>query len=192
MQGRFGAGNRSSVGIDDFPADFDVRRRLIVVLNDRSEIERGEIAAQGRPDRALPPAQMDGVRLDQPNVAIDTRPFIKPAVAETGIDAQHDIIPLAVRQEFGEIEAERRVAVVVAADKAAVDEHHDIAKCAVELNPNASAAIARWNIEGSAIPADAGFGIMAAKRLVTMRSQHAVAQTGIVIDEGQFDSPVMR
>ena len=89
-------------------------------------------------------------------------------------------------EKICDVEAERRVAVVVAADEAAVHEEQNIAKSAVELKIDAAAGIARRNLELLAVPAHAGLGIAAAERLVSVRLQRFIA------DERQFHRPVVR
>ena len=92
---------------------------------------------------------MQRIRLGQPHVAIDAGALVEPAVAEARIDARNDVVLLAVRQKVREVEAEGRVAVVVAADEAAVDEYQHVAESAVELNPDAAARIAVAGISNS-------------------------------------------
>ena len=100
---------------------------------------------------------------------VDTRALVKPAIAEAGIDTQHDVIGCAAGKKIGEVKTERRVAVVVAPDEAAIDENEHAAKGAIELDGDAAAQVAGWDVECSAVPADAGFRKAAADGLVAVR-----------------------
>src|ERR1035441_1011563 len=108
---------------------------------------------------------MHGIGLSQPDVPVDTGAFVEPALAEAGVDPQDNVVYRAVGEQIRQIEAERDIAVVTAADEAAVDENHHIAKSAVELNPDAAANIAGRDLEFAPVPPHAGFGIAPAERL---------------------------
>src|SRR6266700_2926877 len=99
---------------------------------------------------------------------VDARAFVKPAIAETGVDADHHDVLRAVGKEIGQIEAERGIPVVVAADVAAIDEDERAAKYAVEIQEDATARVTGRNLEGAPVPTDGVPGISAAKRLVTV------------------------
>ena len=118
-------------------------------------------------------------------MAIDSRTLVEPAGAIAGIDADDDAVPGADGEKVGDVVVERRVAAVVAAEITAVNEDHRVAESAVELDGDASAGIARRNVELAPIPSDAGLRILAAEGLKAVRRQ------GIVPDEGQFDRPVV-
>ena len=128
---------------------------------------------------------MDCIGLRKPDVAIDTRALIEPAVAEAGIHADDEEVFLPRVDEVGDVEAEGRVAVVVAPDEVAVKEDERIAEGAVELDGDALAGVACGQVEAAAIPADGGLRIAAAERL------EAVAFELVIVDEGQLDGPVM-
>src|ERR1035437_465320 len=118
---------------------------------------------------------MHGIGLSQPDVPVDTGAFVEPALAEAGVDPQDNVVYRAVGEEIRQIEAERNIAVVAAADEAAVDENHHIAKSAVELNPDAAANIARGDLEFAPVPAYAGFRVAASQRLVAVPAQRIVS-----------------
>src|SRR6266496_4395722 len=92
----------------------------------------------------------------------------------------------AVVQKIGEIEAERRISIVVAPNEIAVQKHKRAAKGSVELDDGASPGIFLRCIEDAAVPADAGFGIAATERFV------AVAVLFLVAYERQFHGPIVR
>ena len=104
------------------------------------------------------------IGLGEPHMAIDAGALVEPAVAEAGVDARDDVVLRAVGEEVGQIEAEGRIAVVVAADEAAVDKDQHVAEGAVELDRDAAAQVAGGNLELAPIPAHAGLGIAAAER----------------------------
>jgi hypothetical protein len=128
---------------------------------------------------------MDGVGLGEPDVAIDACALVEPAVTEAGVDAGYDAVLSADGEKVGEVEVEGRVAVVIAADEAAVDPDEDIAEDSVEVDGDAAACVGCGNVEGAAVPADAALGITAADGLV------AVRHLDVVVDEGEFDGPVV-
>jgi hypothetical protein len=125
-------------------------------------------------------------------VSIYARTLIKPTIAEARINTQNNAVPATVIQEVGEVETERYIAIVVAADEASVDKHKHIAKCTVELDPNAPPEVACWNFEFAAVPTHARFRISTAQGLIPMRAQLIVPVTRIITDEWEFNGPVVR
>ena len=73
-------------------------------------------------------------------MAIDARALVEPAFAERRIDPHGDDVPAAtlasvIVEEIVDLDAERRVAAVVATDDMAVHEHQAIPEYAVEFKP---------------------------------------------------------
>src|SRR5450755_568919 len=101
-------------------------------------------------------AEMQRVGLGEPHVAVNPCAFVKPTVAEAGVHADDDVILGSVVQKVGDIKTEGRVAVIVAAHEVSVDENKGVAKCAVESEGDAAAAIAGRNIKAPAVPAHTG------------------------------------
>ena len=192
LRGRRRLRHHAAGGIRDAPLDRRMDGLPALVLDHRGQFKRSRIALDGRTHHAFPAAEVHGVQLGQPDVAVDARALVEPAVAEAGVDAQGDDVPAAVVEEIAEVEAERRVAVVVPADEAAVDEQHDVAHRAVELDPDAAAAIAGGKLEGAPVPAHAGRREAAAQRLVAVRGQAGVVVAAVVVDERQLHRPVVR
>ncbi len=118
-------------------------------------------------------------------MAVNACTFVEPAIAETGVHADDDEVLASVVEEVRDIEAEGRVAVVVAANEISVDEKQGVAESTVELKRYPAAAVAGRNIEAAAIPSDAGFGITPPQRLVS------VALQALVANKWQLDCPVM-
>ena len=118
-------------------------------------------------------------------MAVEAGALVEPAVAEGGIDAQDDAVLRSDGKVIGEVEAEGRIAVVVAADEAAVDEDKDAAEGAVEFDGNAAILVGGRDVELAAIPAHAGLRVAASKGLISVRLLH------VVMDERQLDGPVM-
>jgi hypothetical protein len=98
-------------------------------------------------------------------VAIDAGAFVKPAVAKGRIHANRDAVFLSVRKKVGQIEAEGRVAVVIAANEIAVAENQRAAEGTIEIEEYAAAQVAFGHIKHAPIPAHAGLGILPAERL---------------------------
>ena len=128
-----------------------------------------EFAADSeRTNSAFPLAQMQRIGLGEPDMAIDAGALVEPAVAKAGVNAAHDVVLRAVGEKVRQVEAEGRVAVVVAADEAAIHKDKHVAEGAIEFDRNAAALVAGRNLELAAIPAHAGLGIAAAKGLVAV------------------------
>ena len=164
-----------------------VLRLLAFVLDHRAKRQSvAELPLTAVRTVALPLAQVQRIGLGQPHVAIDARALVEPAVAEAGVHARHDVVLRAVAQKVRQVEAERRVAVVVAADEAAVHKDQHVAEGAVELDRDAPAQVAGRNLELAPVPAHAGLRIAAAEGLVAVRFLLLVAH------KGQLDRPVVR
>ncbi len=178
-------------GVEDLPADFGGGRLLALVFDDRGEGEGGGAVGEGGAHDAFPLAEVDGVSFGEPDVAVDAGSFIEPAVAEAGVGTDDDVILRAVVEEVREVETEGGVAVVVAADEAAVDEDEHIANGAVEFDPDATAEIGRGNFKFAAVPADTGLGVATAEGLVTVGLHGVVGAAQIIVNEGELDGPVV-
>ena len=74
------------------------------------------------------------VGLHQPDVPVNARALVEPAVALGGVHADQQHVSAAGRGEIGDVEAERIVAADVPADVEAVEDHHGLAIDAVELD----------------------------------------------------------
>ena len=87
-------------------------------------------------DRA-PLGNVQRVGADQLHVAVDPGAFVEPAFAEARVGADGDDIRAAVViEEVADVDAERRVAALVAADDIAVHEDQAVAEDSVELEPD--------------------------------------------------------
>src|ERR1700691_1096670 len=128
---------------------------------------------------------MQRIGLGQPHMAIDARALVKPSVAKAGVDARDNIVLRAIGQKVRQIETERRIAVVVATDEAAIDKDNHIAKRAVELNRNPLARVARRNLELAPVPTDAGLRITPSKRLESVRILL------FIVNERQLHRPIV-
>ena len=129
---------------------------------------------------------MQRIRFRQPHVPVNPRAFVEPAVAKAGVHPDHQKILSAVVGEVGDVEREGRVAVIVASDEISVEEHQRAAEGAVELQCDTPPLIFFRDVEGSPVPAHAGFRIAPAQRLVAVRILF------LVVHERQLDGPVVR
>jgi len=186
LRGRLCSGDGLPCCVQNLPVHLCVFILFALVFDDRLKSKRGGTAGDGRAHHTLPLTQMKLVHLIEPDMPIDTGAFVKPAVAEAGVDAHHNVVLFAAVQITGEIKAKWRIAVVVAADEEAVDEDQHVAKGAVELNPDAAALVTGWHVEFATIPTDATFRIAATQRLV------AVRLLLLIPDKGQLNGPVVR
>src|SRR5580704_1570522 len=119
-------------------------------------------------------------------MAINTRAFVEPAVAEAGVHAHDHAVLAAIIQEVSQVEAERRVPIVVAAYEEAVQEHECAAERAIEFQDDAPARVFPGNVEYAPVPANTVLRIAATQRFV------AVPLQLVIIDERQLDGPVVR
>src|SRR6185437_17085744 len=111
---------------------------------------------------------VDGIRLLEPNVAIDAGALVEPSFAPGGIDAHDEHVRSAVGDEIRDVEPKRGIAAHVAAQQVAVEGDEAVAEDAVELDCDASAGVGRGDLEGTAIPADARGRIVAAERFAAV------------------------
>ena len=121
---------------------------------------------------------MQGIRLGQPYMPVDPRALIEPAVAKARIHARHNAILRAVAQKIRHVEAERRIAVVIAANKATIHKDQNAAEGAVKLNIDPASQIVGRNRELPPVPAHARFWIATAQRLVAVRLLRFIVDKG--------------
>ncbi len=119
-------------------------------------------------------------------MAVNSCAFVKPAVAEAGVHAHDYVILATVVGEVTEVEAKRRVAVVVAAQEVSVYEDQGVTEGTVEFEDQAAAAIAFRNVEAAAVPAHTGLGIASAQRFIS------VTLKTFITNKWQLDCPVVR
>ena len=174
----FGGSNSLAVGVQNLPAHFGGFRLLALVFNYGAQSQGSRIAAYRCAHRAVPLAQVQRIGLGEPHMTINARALIEPSIAEAGVDARNDVILRAIAQEICQVEPERDIAVVVAADEAAVDENQHTAEGAVEFDRNAAAQIACGNLKFAAVPAYAGLWIASADGLKAVRVLDCVANKG--------------
>src|SRR5487761_1592806 len=169
-----GDGNLTSTAVQYRPTHASLLRSKPVIHNPRLERQLCLSRLEPATYDAVAIAQMQPVRLREPDMAINARPLVKPAIAIGGIDSDHDEILAAVIQEVTHIGLERHVAGVVAAQVAAVQEHGCAAKHAVELENDAPIRVRGRDIESASIPSDRGFPVVAAEWLVTVALKRLV------------------
>src|SRR3954467_11026643 len=132
----------------------------------------------------FPAPERNRMGLGEPNMPVDARAFVEPAIPEARVHADDEIILLSVPQKIAQIEEKGRVAVVIAANEISIQEHDGVTECAIKPNADALARVLLGDVEGSPVPSHAGFGIAPAKRLVSVRVLLFVA------DKWQLYSPV--
>ena len=129
----------------------------------------------------------DGDRLGfiEPDVPVDARALVEPSLEPARVHARGNRVFFAKVDEIRDVRPEGIVAALVMADEPAVDVKRRVAKRAVELQPDALAAVRLRQVEGPAIPANARRGKSGADRL------EAVTHIRRRV-EGQLDRPVVR
>ena len=138
---------------------------------------------------------MDRVRRRQPDMSVKTRAFIEPALAQAGVHTDGQPVGAAGLRHVGDVDAEGRIAAGMLVDDDPVDEDHDLAERAVELQSDAAAGPVGRDVQGASVPPDAVLGMVAAQGVEPMRGAGIVligrqdARRGIV---GQVDRPVVR
>ena len=149
-------------------------RVFALIHYDGAERKRSGIAFQLGAHIALPLSQVERIGLCQPYVPVDPGALVKPTVAKARVNANHNAVLRTHSEKIGNVEAERRVAIIVATDEAPVHEHEYVAKRPVELHRNPSAGVACRNVELAPVPPHACLGITPAQRLESMRQQRVV------------------
>ena len=123
-------------------------------------------------------------RLHQPDMPVDSRALIEPALGLRGVHPDGDEIFSAAVGDVGDVVAEAAVAAFVMTDEPAVDEHGAVAERAVELQPEPPAGICRRQFKRLPVPADAVLRESFPQRFRAMR--------GVALRvERQFDGPVV-
>ncbi len=129
---------------------------------------------------------MQRIRFRQPHMPINSRALVEPAIAKAGVHAHHQKILPAVVEEVADVEAEGRVAVVVAPNEVSVEKHKRAAERAIELDGDAASAVLLGNVERAAVPADARLRISPPQRFVSVRLLF------FVVHKRQLYRPVVR
>jgi hypothetical protein len=148
-------------------------------------------------DEHAPLRHVDRGGLDQPDVAIEARALVEPALAQAGVDPHHQTVFLADVGDVGDVDAERAVAAVLLFEDVAVDDDQGVAHRAVELDRQSLACVGGGQGEGSLVPADAGLGELAAQGFVAVGGAQVLVvglagrDVGGIVDEGQLDGPVV-
>src|SRR6185437_2397968 len=145
-----------------------------LVLHHSRQVQRGGVPFYFGANVTFPLPQVQRLRLRQPDMAINPGAFVEPTVAKAGVHAHHQVILAPIVQKIADVETERRVAVVVAANVISVEKDERIAKRSIEEQYRAAIAVCFGSLEDPAIPADAGFGILSAERLKAMALQALV------------------
>ena len=129
----------------------------------------------------------DGHRLGfiEPDVPVDARALVEPSLEPARVHARGNRVLFAKADEIRDVRPERIVAAFVMADEPAVDVNRRVAERAVELQPDALAAVRLRQVERPAIPADARRGKPGPDRLETVA--HVPRRV-----ERQLDRPVVR
>ena len=193
LRGRFGSSHGLAIRIQDLPVYFCTLRLLSFVLHHRFERQnrsrtQSELSGTGgqlRTHDALPRPQVQRIGFSEPYVPVNSGALVEPPIAIASVHARHNAVLRADGEKVGNVEAEGRVAVVVAPDEAPVHKHHHIAKGAVKLDRNAPPGVARGNVELAPVPPHAGLGIAPPQRLESMRRKRVVPH------KGQLHRPVV-
>ncbi len=152
---RFGSGHRFSCLIQNLPAHAAAFPGAPGIFDDGAELQSGVAALHVCTYNRIPLAQMQGIGLGEPHVAINTRAFVEPAVAQGRIHANRKAVLFPIEKKIGQLEAERDIAVVIAADKVAIAKDQRAAKSAIEIEEHATALVALGHVEDPAVPAHA-------------------------------------
>ena len=127
--------------------------------------------------------------LFHPHVAVDAAALVEPAFLEGGVGPYADEVVAAVVHIFGDVVYLGGVAAGLGAHVEAVEPYLCVAEDAVEAEQDVPAEVFLADGEYLAVPADAGFGVLPAHRLVAVRVAGAavIAQGGHeVVREAHF------
>src|SRR5579872_4731024 len=122
-----------SRGIEYLPAHAATFRLPAVVLHVRSKAQRRGATFDRSANVTVPMSQMERIGLRQPHVPINPCTFIEPAIAKAGVHAHDQLILTAIVKEIRDVEAEGRIAVVVAAHERSVQKYERAAERAIEF-----------------------------------------------------------
>src|SRR5579859_3827379 len=111
---------------------------------------------------------VEGTGLYEPGMAINSSAFVEPAFVLSGVNSEDKNVFFAVTREVGDVETEWRVAARIAAEINSIEHHDRVSKDSVEFERKPAVGVARGNFEHAAIPADTGFGKVAANGLVSV------------------------
>ena len=128
--------------------------RGVFIFDDGAEGESGCPGLDVRADITIPGPKMDCCGFSQPDVTVDSRTLVEPTVTKRGIHPDNQGVTRALMHEVADVETEGDIAIVISANKAAVDEHERAAKRAVKFDHDAPAQVAGWNVESAAVPTD--------------------------------------
>ena len=92
------------------------------------------------------------VCLREPDMPVDPRPFIKPAVARRGIHAHQQNVLSARSGKVAHVKTERIVPTAVTSNVKAVEDHHCLPVRTVELDGDSLAGVRGRKLEDAAIP----------------------------------------
>ena len=145
--GGFGTmvGHDRTVGRKDAVAHRDRRRSIARDHDVGGDLHRRAVRAVRADlaaDEDAPLRHVHRPGAHQPDIAVEPRALVEPALAERGIDAQRELVrPVCVVEKIGDIDREGRVAAGVLRDFVAVDEHARVAEDAIEFEADAARAI---------------------------------------------------
>ena len=126
-----------------------------------------------------------GIGLDEPDVAVDARAFVKPAFFEGCVGFDGNYVVAAVIDVVGDVVLKIEVAALLVAEVEAVDPYLRIAEHALKQQRNLLAEVALRDVEVLAIPSDGVFGVSVTDSLVAV----AVARVG---GKWHFHRPIVR
>src|SRR5258706_16028325 len=133
-----------------------------------------------------PLPHMQRISLGQPNVTIDSCALIEPAFVQRRVHSDSKYVLAIKVREICQGEPERRVSASVFTYIVAIEHHHRVAEHSVELDCNAPSRVCCRKIKHATIPANAGFGIIAAQRF------RAMVWKFRSVFEGKLNGPVVR
>src|SRR6202034_1271582 len=90
----------------------------------------------------------------QPDMAVNSSTFVKPAFEFAGIHFHRDGVFAADAYDVRDVGTERIVTALVMFHEPAIDEYGRVAKRAIEIQPDAFARVRRRQIQRAGIPAD--------------------------------------
>ena len=180
-----GARDDAAVRIAQFMLQRERGRGLAVVAHRGVDGDLGPLSLDGRAHEGAPVVHMQRVGLGEPDMAIEARTLVPPALLRGGVHPHGDDIAAAVVQVVGEVHPEARVAAGLAPQVVPVDPDDAVAEDAVELQRDAPTLRRRRDGQLAPVPADAVLGERAADRLRAMGRAAALA-------ERQFHRPVVR
>ena len=123
------------------------------------------------PDKYTVLGDVQGIVFLHPYMAVNTSPFIKPALILAGIGTNNQDVLFPEPDVIGHVETEFRISAHIASHIMPVEPHFTITEHTIEADPDSFATVGFRERESPAVPSYGAFGEDTSRRLESM-AQH--------------------